>query len=46
VANDYLLLIVQLAGLNKCLAKMLRGMWLTLNVPVFSCESVHRIISF
>ena len=46
VASVYLLLVLQFAGLNNSLAKMLRGMWVGLNVPVFCCQSVHRIISF
>jgi hypothetical protein len=46
VANDYLLLVVQFAGLNKSLTKMLQGLLFVLNVPVFCFQSVHRIIIF
>ena len=45
-ASDYLLLIMQFAGLNNSLAEMLRGVWVRSNVPVSSCESLHRLIGF
>jgi hypothetical protein len=46
VASDYLLLVVQFAGMNNSLAKMLHGIWVVLNVPVFCCQSLHRTVSF